>query len=945
MSSKDKKENEHKKDDEDKEENEEGEREVLEELLSPNFRADQERKLAERAAMQEALNRESARIEALQNAERQKVLGSREGDQRRETLTPLTPENACDEALTPENACDEDESSCVLQVLQERTAMARTSMEKEKMHAYAGTLAEQINGRSRIPKYLDESDASQGKEAHTRSRLVQYLDDTLGPQQKKVGGGGPEMIQSQTTPAPPTAVAQQVPATEQTVLNVGPQPGAFRGALGENLERTDRLRYSLVGAAAIDASGLSGFATSDELSRALSANPSLSREFANLGAGGVAEANPVSDREITMMEAQPVDQEEAKRRKLQKRRFHCFLAFAFACLILAVAAICGIVLQKKGDNTTNASTSAPSPSPTQVPSSTPSSAPSSTLQGLNAMVFPDHTMESLQDPFSPQFQAYDWLSKHPNITFMEQSEMQQQFAMATFFFAMGGPQWLFEIRESWLDYERPSCYWFSDLNGFTTLSLSGDFSFYDRGGIPCNENGQLFSLGLGNFDFSMVEGPFVPPEVGLLPALEQIIIQYNELSAPISDFLSPLTLQNLPNLKCLWLTGNPLSGQVPSEFGLMTKLKELYFGHTKVAGPLPTELFQLTDLEMLGISKHGLDRIPSELGLLTDLTHLEADFNNLSVFPSEILQLRRLQTLYLDFNSISGPIPTQLGLLLTLEHLGLESNYLSGQIPTEFAHLENLGALLLGRNLLSGPVPSGVYSATDLSALLLSHNSLSGPMPSELGLFSLLIAVEMHSNSFTGTIPTELGLLENLFFQFDLSSNHLSGTIPSELSLLVNLTGQLNLRSNSLSGSIPTELGLLSSLFGFLDLSDNLLTSTIPTELGLIPYLHSISLDGNSITGTIPSNLGQVQTLLNLGLSHLSLTGSIPDEVASLAAWGQLQQLDISNNINLTGTLPEELCFLETTDCFCFHPDLCKTTSCLLEFDCTDRLCGCGCDC
>ena len=202
-------------------------------------------------------------------------------------------------------------------------------------------------------------------------------------------------------------------------------------------------------------------------------------------------------------------------------------------------------------------------------------------------------------------------------------------------------------------------------------------------------------------------------------------------------------------------------------------------------------------------------------------------------------------------HGLSGPVPTELGELVSLTWLSLSSNSLTGPIPTELGRLADLKSLNLSRNFLSGPIPTELGRLADLEFLQLGGNDLTGPIPTELGELVSLTRLSLSSNSLTGPIPTELGRLADLRTLY-LDGNDLTGPIPTELGELVSLT-RLSLSSNSLTGPIPTELGRLADL-RTLYLGGNDLTGPIPTELGELVSLTSLSLSSNSLTGPIPES-------------------------------------------------------------------------------------------
>ncbi|NDY94376.1 DUF11 domain-containing protein, partial [Wenzhouxiangella sp. C33] len=300
------------------------------------------------------------------------------------------------------------------------------------------------------------------------------------------------------------------------------------------------------------------------------------------------------------------------------------------------------------------------------------------------------------------------------------------------------------------------------------------------------------------------------------------------------------------------LNANGLAGVIPAELSQLTDLQLLRLDSNQLSGPIPAELSQLTDLQLLRLGRNQLSGpIPVELSQLTNLRELRLVGNQLSgPVPAELSQLANLEFLDLQSNELSGPIPAELSQLTNLRRLWLSNNPLSGPIPPELAELDNLGSLNLNRLQLTGTIPVELSQLTNLRLLYLFGNQLTGPIPAELSQLTNLQRLWLEDNQLTGPIPAELSQLTNLQWLW-LSNNQLGGPIPPELGELTNAT-QIDLERNNLSGPVPMELGNLDTNLEFLGLAQNpSLTGTIPQSLldrqaqGLL----TITFDGTSVIG------------------------------------------------------------------------------------------------
>lgn len=254
-------------------------------------------------------------------------------------------------------------------------------------------------------------------------------------------------------------------------------------------------------------------------------------------------------------------------------------------------------------------------------------------------------------------------------------------------------------------------------------------------------------------------------------------------------------------------------------------------------------------------------------------------------------------------NNMLGHLPEEIGLLTSLAKLSLRFNGIGYTLPSEFGRLTNLRILIISDNEFVGSIPSQFGLLSDsLQWFVALENKLSGAVPREFWKLSTLTEIKWQGVS--GTIPENIGSLLPHMTKFMSAFGGLSGTIPTGLGLWTNLQS-LMLNNNALSGTIPTQLGLLTNL-DVLFLSEN-------------PFL----------SGTIPSELASLSRMGGLWLhENPRMSGSIPPEFSNLGSF--LAELKLEET-PITGTIPSELCSSED--------------DCGPSFECSDLLCGCGCEC
>uniref|UniRef100_A0A7N0TQ86 Leucine-rich repeat-containing N-terminal plant-type domain-containing protein n=1 Tax=Kalanchoe fedtschenkoi TaxID=63787 RepID=A0A7N0TQ86_KALFE len=318
-------------------------------------------------------------------------------------------------------------------------------------------------------------------------------------------------------------------------------------------------------------------------------------------------------------------------------------------------------------------------------------------------------------------------------------------------------------------------------------------------------------------------------------------------------FEGTLPRLRLSNIVELSLKNNRLSGVMPSDMfdQQPSLLRSLDLSGNMLSGNIPTKWDAMETLMYVDFSSNNLSgEVPETLCLLPSLSWLKLSNNSLFGEPcNSVTTFERLQSIDLGENNFLGNIPKWKGDVV--EEIRLHGNFFKGSLPTELCSLPNLHVLDIARNKLSGPIPPCFGKMTGFSKpgkpiLSKFYAEFNVPMPDHI---EMELSVKGSDLIFDAILP-----LLNLI---DLSGNELSGKIPEQITNLSYLNC-LNLSGNRINGHIPDNIGLLLHLES-LELSNNALDGHIPASLASITFLSKLNLSHNNLSGQIPSQ-NQFQT-------------------------------------------------------------------------------------
>lgn len=400
----------------------------------------------------------------------------------------------------------------------------------------------------------------------------------------------------------------------------------------------------------------------------------------------------------------------------------------------------------------------------------------------------------------------------------------------------------------------------------------------------------------------------ISDEIRRLSALQQLDISRNKLQK-VNARISELTHLTVLNLK-----GNLLR-ELPSELCEMRKLRQLSLEGNLLDEALVEASFEgQKAVQKYFREKYILDKI--EEAKTKELVKLDLSNLNITDIPTSIFELQHLKILGLDGNDI-WDIPNGITQLKALEVLDLSNNQLV-EIPevlNQMKHLkviETMGNPLTGSGIvpkvkmLREEVKKRVQAAKQnhSEVLDLSDCGLSA-IPAQVMQMTFLKKLVLgrrykseedfrHRNYLTD-LPVTISKLSNLQ-HLDVTGNALS-SLPESIGELTQLQS-INLSQNQFR-RVPKVLEKLQFNLKALNLTENILDD-LPDNFSALKNLEKLNLSNNEFE-VFPAVLGSLQQLRTLVFTYNKLE-NLPDEVGNMPL---LQSLNLSNN-NLK-TLPKAL--------------------------------------
>nr|CAB3445645.1 unnamed protein product [Digitaria exilis] len=325
------------------------------------------------------------------------------------------------------------------------------------------------------------------------------------------------------------------------------------------------------------------------------------------------------------------------------------------------------------------------------------------------------------------------------------------------------------------------------------------------------------------------------------------------------------------------LPGRGLQGSISPALGDLTGLRCLNLSHNSLSGELPLErlLSSSRSLAVIDVSFNGLEgELPSSVashGWPLQVLNISSNLFT-GEFPSGMWKaMNSLVAINVSNNSFHGWMPTSFCIYSSsFAILDLSYNKFSGRILAGLGNCSALEVLKAGHNKLSGALDE-LFNASSLAYLSFPNNGLYGTLDgASIAKLRKLVHLDLGGNLLNGKIPDTIGELRRLEV-LDLDHNNMTGELPSALSNCTNLI-TIDLRNNNFNGELArVDFSTMINL-KTLDLLYNNFTGTVPESIYSCSNLKALRLSDNKLHGQLSPRISNLKSLVFLSVSFNNFT-------------------------------------------------------------------------
>ena len=280
---------------------------------------------------------------------------------------------------------------------------------------------------------------------------------------------------------------------------------------------------------------------------------------------------------------------------------------------------------------------------------------------------PRDVLVDLKDPTTIEYSANVWMQNDPNLESYSGQRQRQRFALAAFYYATLGDNWI--RNDGWLDYDSSECDW------YWAYSPDNSYSPWEKAICDDDHNIMIFDLHSNNL------GGCLTGLTRYYAKVHYFDVSNNNIGGP-----PPLLASNL--IQVFDVSNNQLEGSFVGDAGFAAfDLRVARIDGNRLSGNLSPVIPYIPKLEIFNMTSNLFHHaIGSQFQYATKLTYLGLGNNLLTgTVPSELGVLSELKTLDVSGNvQVQGTFPSELQKLTVLYHLDISATQVSGSIPWSF---------------------------------------------------------------------------------------------------------------------------------------------------------------------------------------------------------------------------------------------------------------------
>lgn len=356
------------------------------------------------------------------------------------------------------------------------------------------------------------------------------------------------------------------------------------------------------------------------------------------------------------------------------------------------------------------------------------------------------------------------------------------------------------------------------------------------------------------------------------------------------------------NLDCQYLQ------EIPDVFHTLINLQILFLDNGNNIKLLPKSIGNLTQLEILKISKANILELDEQIGKLKNLNLLKLDYcTSLTKISSNLTNLKKLENIEINNCSSLSNLPTNLITLPKLESLECNYNLNLKLVPSDVnkchqdlkVSLTNLNLTSIGLKNISW-CPEDFKHLSSLQRLNLSQNNFE-KIPEEIELLSSLTHLIIEACPNLTFIPKNILKLKKL------ETLDLNGCLELTEIPVSNLKGYqlINLKNLNLEYTFLKSVWFdhnYGQALECLNLS-NTEIGNIPENLGDFTCLRELHLEGCRKISTLPESIRKLKKLQYLNLNDCTRFKRLPLSIINLVS---LEKIDLQQTDCYIDYLPLE---------------------------------------